>query len=369
MNNKKIAFVGNSALTMLNFRLGVMTELSKTYDVTMITPQDCDVAILASKGIHFIPIDVDAKGINPFKDLRLARTLNRIYRHEHFDFVFHYTIKPIIYGSFVAGRADIPFISIVTGLGYSFIRRNWLFHLSRLMHKWALKKAKSVWFLNQDDRRSFVRWNIVPEDRTHVIHGEGVNTSFFAPMPKKDKLFRFLYCGRMLLSKGVGLYVEVAKQLKKDYPSVEFQLLGPIDAPNPDAVTPREIEDWIQEGTVTYLGVTKDVRPYLQACSCLVLPSYYMEGVPRSLMEAASMARPIITTDSVGCKEVVQDGVNGFLCIKQNVDSLYQTMRKMLSLNANELKEMGANGRKLMLAKFDEQIIIQEYVQYLNRSI
>lgn len=369
MKTKKIALVGNSALTMLNFRLGVMTELSKTYDVTMITPKDCDTAILAKRGIHFIPIDVDCKGLNPFRDLNLVHVLNRIYRQEHFDFVFHYTIKPIIYGSFVAGRAGIPFISIVTGLGYSFIRRNWLFHLSRLMHKWALKKADSVWFLNQDDCDSFVNWHIVDRDHTHVIHGEGVNTDLFTAKPKMDNVFRFLFCGRMLRSKGVELYVEAARRLKHEYPEVEFQLLGPLDSPNPDAITPEEIETWIKEGYVSYLGVTKDVRPYLEKCSCMVLPSYYMEGVPRSLMEAASMERPIITTDSVGCKEVVEDGVNGFLCVKRNVESLYQAMHKMLSLSEEELKAMGSNGRKLMVAKFDEKIILQEYVQYLNRSI
>jgi len=164
----------------------------------------------------------------------------------------------------------------------------------------------------------------------------------------------------------VELYVKAAERLKHDYPSVRWLLLGPLDALNPDAIRPAEMEAWVRSGVVEYLGVTSDVRPYLERCSCMVLPSYYMEGVPRSLMEAAAMERTIIATDSVGCKDVVLDGINGLLCEKRSVDSLVAAMRKILDLPADKLHCMGKKGRELMLRKFDEKIIIAEYQKALN---
>ena len=363
----KIAFVGNSALTMMNFRLGVMKELSKQYEVVVLTPRDCELTPLKDTNIRFVPIDVDCKGQNPIRDIRLYKQLKTLYAKESFDFVFHYTIKPIIYGSMAASSLGIKHVDVITGLGYSFIKRNWLFYLSCELHKYALRNTNCVWFLNQDDCDSFVKWHLVAPAKTHVIHGEGVNTDFFQTKQEPDSTFFFLHCGRMLRSKGVELYVQAAEKLKNDYPNVKWQLLGPLDALNPDAIRPAEMEGWIRSGIVEYLGVTRDVRPYLERCSCMVLPSYYMEGVPRSLMEAASMERPLIATDSVGCKDVVLDGVNGFLCEKRSLDSLVETMRKVLEMPADKLHCMGKKGRELMLRKFDERIIFNEYVKVLNR--
>lgn len=365
----KIAFVGNSALTMMNFRLGVMKELSRQYEVVMITPQDCELTPLAGTSIRFVPIEVDCKGQNPVRDIRLLAQLKEIYTQEHFDFIFHYTIKPIIYGSIASSSLGIKHIDVITGLGYSFIKRNWLFYLSCWLHKHALRKTNAVWFLNQDDCDCFVKWNLVAQERTHVIHGEGVNTDFFLPTREPDDSFIFLHCGRMLRTKGVELYIRAAERLRKEYPKVRWQLLGPLDAQNPDAIHPAEMETWVRNGSVEYLGVTNDVRPYLERCSCVVLPSYYMEGVPRSLMEAASMERPLIATDSVGCKDVVLDGVNGLLCEKRSIEGLVNAMRKMLEMPAEKLRCMGKKGRELILRKFDEKIVIREYETALHRHL
>ncbi len=369
MRNQKIAFVGNSSLTMMNFRLGVMRELNKEYEVTMVTPQDSDVTPVLEAGIRYIPIQVDCKGLNPFKDLKLIRSLQVLFQKEQFDFVFLYTVKPILYGAIAASRNQIAHVAVVTGLGYSFIRRNWLFYVSCCLHRFALRHTNGVWFLNQDDCDAFVKWHLIPQKRTHVIHGEGVNTTYFQSQNPPDTTFKFLHCGRMLRSKGVELYVQAAALLKKEYPNVEWQLLGPLDTLSRDAITTKEMEEWVRSGIIEYLGVTKDVRPYLDKCSCVVLPSYYMEGVPRSLMEAASMERPIIATDSVGCKDVVLDGVNGFLCEKRSVESLQNAMRIVLNLDRERLTEMGHEGRKLMLRKFDEGIVLKEYVTTLQSAL
>ena len=364
---KKIAFVGNSALTMMNFRLGVMKELSEHYEVVMITPQDCELTLLEGTNIRFVPITLDCKGMNPVKEIQLYRQLKTIYNREKFDFIFHYTIKPVIYGSMAATASGIKFISVITGLGYTFIKRNWLFRLSCLLHKTALRHAEAVWFLNDDDHNVFVQLNLVQPSKAHVIPGEGVDTDFYCSHSPLPDDFTFLFCGRMLRYKGVELFVQAAKVLQKDFPSAHWQLLGPLDAHNPAGIKPNEMEKWVQEGIVEYLGVAKDVRPYLENCSCLVLPSYFREGVPRSLMEAAAMKRPVIATNSVGCKDVVIDKVNGLLCELKNIDDLIRTMRTMLKMPRTELEKMGEKGRELMLRKFDEKIIIAEYQKALNR--
>ena len=366
----KIAFVGNSALTMMNFRLGVMSALVKEgFDVIMISPQDCELTPLEGTGIRFIPIEVDCKGKNPLRDIRLIAQLKRIYQCEQIHFAFHYTIKPIIYGSMAASTLGIQHINVVTGLGYTFIRRNWLFHLSCMLHRIALKNARSVWFLNQEDSDCFVRWNLVKPDKIHIIHGEGVNTAYFHAARLPEGPFVFLHCGRMLRSKGVELFVQAAAALKKDYPEVRWQLLGPLDALNPDAITPAEMEQWVRSGSVEYLGVTKDVRPFLEQCTCVVLPSYYMEGVPRSLMEAASMERVLIATDSVGCREVVVDGENGLLCEKHSLESLTTAMRAVMAMPDEQRIRMGEKGRERMIHVFDEQLIITEYRNALTHYL
>ena len=366
-NIRKIAFVGNSALTMMNFRKGVMCTLAQAgFEVTMIAPHDCELTALEGTGIHFIPIEVDCKGTNPRNDWRLYRSLKTIYRREHFDFAFHFTIKPVIYGSMAAISCGIKHISVVTGLGYTFIKRNWLFRTSCLLHRLALRKAAAVWFLNQDDCDCFVSLGLVSPQKVHVIHGEGVDTVFFAtdqPLPDR---FTFIYIGRMLRYKGVELFVQAAQQLRKDFPDVRWQLLGALDNEDPDGIAASEIEQWVQNGWVEYLGVSKDVRANIEQSTCVVLPSYFREGVPRSLLEAAAMARPILTTDTVGCREVVQDGVNGLMCEKNSVNSLLQTMRKMIQMSDEQLTRMGKQGRELMQRKFDEKIIIEEYRKALN---
>jgi len=251
----KLAFTGNSAQTMLNFRAGVMSDFVRQgYEVTMITPRDCDISVCEKEGIRFIAIDIDCKGTNPVADLKLMEQLTNIYRKEQFDFVFHYTIKAIIYGSIAAKRCGLKQISVVTGLGYTFLRRNWLFLLSRAMHRFALRQACQVWFLNKDDRDDFVRHRIIPLQKTYLIHGEGVNTSCFEAAELPEGRFRFLYVGRMLYSKGVKLFVDAAAGLKKEYPEAEWALLGALDAQNPDAVSPETMERWVQHGVVKYLG-------------------------------------------------------------------------------------------------------------------
>lgn len=369
LKKQKIAFVGNSVLTMMIFRMGIIKALTKRYDITVIAPQDSDVEALQALSVRFIPVEIDCKGTNPWKDSRLYRALKAIYRRERFDFIFHFTIKPNIYGSQAAATLGIKHINVITGLGYTFIKRNWLFRLSCLLHRVAMRKAEEVWFLNEDDKNTFLHLHLVLPDKVHVIHGEGVDTSYYQSTRALPDSMVFLYIGRMLRYKGADLYAQAAEQLKAEYPSVRWQLLGAMDADNPDGITADEIENWVRKGCIEYCGVVKDVRSYIEQCTCVVLPSRFREGVPRSLMEAASMERPIITTDSVGCKEVVEDQVNGLLCEKQSLESLVAAMRTMIEKPKPQLEQMGQRGRERMCRLFDEQIILEEYNQALQRFL
>lgn len=361
MAKPKIAFVGNSSLTMHNFRINLLRDMVKQgYQVVVIAPKDSDTTAFKSQKIKFIPIEVDCKGMNPMRDIKLVFQLRKIYLHENFDFIFHYTIKPVIFGSFAAALANKKHITVITGLGYTFIKSGSINKLAVLLYTLSLKSPKEVWFLNNDDREMFVQKNIVKRDKTKVINGEGVNLKLFHPQAKNHQKFSFLFIGRVLWDKGIGEYVEAARILRKKYPEVEFQILGALGSANPAAISPDCMDGWEEEGIINYLGETSRVIPYISSASCIILPSY-REGISRVLLEAAAMEKPIITSNVTGCKDIVEHNRSGYLCEVRNVDSLVTYMDKMIQLSEDERKNMGIEGRRIVLEKFDEKIVIKEY--------
>jgi glycosyltransferase involved in cell wall biosynthesis len=364
---KKIAFVGNSLQTMCNFRMGVMTELVRVgYEVVIIAPKDCSVTMLRQAKIRLIPIEMDCKGMNPFRDICLAKELRRIYKKEQFDFIFHYTIKPIVCGSWAARRAKIPQISVITGLGYAFIRKGWINRIAKCLYCLSLRSANEVWFLNQEDKNLFLEQNLVSSFKTRLINGEGVDLSkYVATKALTTSPFIFLFIGRVLWDKGIGEFVDAAKVVKKQHPKVQFNILGQLGANNPACVSLEQMEQWEKSKIVKYLGETSNVLPYIEQASCIVLPSY-REGVSRVLMEAASMKRPIIATNVPGCREIVLDGKNGFLCDVRDTSSLIACMMHMLSLSEDVLTAYGEYGREHVVAQFYEKKTIDLYKNKLQ---
>lgn len=363
----KIAFVGNSLQTMCNFRMGVMSELVRDgYEVVIIAPKDGDITALKQAQIRLIPIEMDCKGMNPFVDIQLAKTLKKIYKKEQFHMVFHFTIKPVIYGSWAARRARIPQISVITGLGYTFIRKGWITRFAKCLYRYALRTANEVWFLNQEDKSLFVEQNLVSPFKARLIHGEGVDVrKYQSNSDLSASPYTFLFIGRVLWDKGVGEFVKAAQVIKKQHPKVQFHILGQLGANNPACVSIEQMEQWEQTRTVKYLGETSNVLPYIEKATCIVLPSY-REGVSRVLLEAASMERPIIATNVPGCREIVIDNYNGFLCEAQDTNSLIACMMHMLSLSPTELTSFGKNGRSHVLQQFDEQKTIALYKHKLQ---
>ena len=365
--NRKIIISSNTSWSIYNFRLNLIRALKdKGYKVVIVAPYDKYADILKQE-FEYFNIFINSKGTNPVEDLKTLWQYYRIYKKIKPQIIFHYTIKPNIYGTIAAKFVNIPSIAITTGLGYAFINENIVSKIVKMMYKFSLRYAYQVWFLNRDDENVFIENNIINKEKSFVLPGEGIDSQKFKPfkVERKDNIFRFLLIARMLWDKGIGEYVEAAKIVKQKYKNVEFLLLGPIGVDNPTAISKEQIQKWVNEGIVKYLGVTDDVRNEIAKADCIVLPSY-REGTSRVLLESAAMAKPIITTNVPGCKEVVDDGANGYLCKVKDAKDLADKMEKMINLSEKERIQMEKAGREKIIKEFDEKIIIEKYVEVIK---
>ena len=365
--NRKVVICLNTAWNLLNFRAGLIRALvAQGYEVVAVAPDDSYAPRLAELGCRFVALPMDNQGTHPLRDAVLLWRFVRLLRRERPAVYLGYTVKPNVYGSLAAHWLGIPVINNIAGLGAVFIRDGWLVRLVRWLYRMALGRSAKVFFQNDDDRQLFVQGGLVRPDVTDLLPGSGIDLARFAWAPvvvadATPRKFRFLLIARMLRDKGVGEYVAAASALHARFPLVEWCLLGFLDVQNPAAISRAEMETWVAQGAVRYLGVSDDVRAEIAAADCVVLPSY-REGTPRTLLEAAAMGRPIITTDAVGCREVVDDGRNGFLCQPRDAADLAAKMERMLSLPPHQRAEMGLRGRQKMEAEFDEHIVIQKYL-------
>jgi glycosyltransferase involved in cell wall biosynthesis len=358
---------GNTAWGMYNFRKGLMKALIESgYQVLVTAPNDNDYSRkIESLGCEFQNTNIDAKGTNPFIDLKLIREYYNIFKLHKPDFIFFFTIKPNIYGSFAAQLANIPHIAVATGLGHTFVKRNVLSLVAELLYKMALKKAIHVWFLNEDDLSLFLKKRLISGAQGRILKGEGIDLERFAPIKLPNET-SFLLVARLLWDKGVGEYVGAAHNLKKKYPQVRFKILGFLGINNPSAISKQQLKTWEQEGDIEYLGSADNVQPYIANSTCVVLPSYYREGLPISLLEAAAMARPIITTNNVGCRETVDHNLSGYLCEVKDQGDLTNAMEKIILMPQPERTRMGVEGRKKVETEFDEKLIINQYLHTLK---
>jgi len=278
-----------------------------------------------------------------------------------------YTIKPNIYGSMAAGILGIPVISNISGLGTVFLSNGFASKVARLLYKIALKIPKKVFYQNSYDRELFVSSGLVDMERTDLLPGSGIDTERFKPIDsvgeEKEDIVRFLFVARLLKDKGLLEYVDAARAFIK-YDNVECNIMGAFYPGNPTAISENEMQVWEDAGVVHYLGVSDDVPSVMRKHDCIVLPSY-REGLSRVLLEAASLEKPIITTDVPGCKEVVDDGINGYLCNVKSVSSLIDKMHKILFLSPTERDEMGKKGRVKVISEFDEKFVIEKYKKAL----
>lgn len=367
---KHLVFSGNTAWGMYNFRGKLMRHfVEKGFKVTVTAPYDSTFSPkLENLGCNFVDINIQAKGTNPFADFLLIVRYIRLFKRLKPDMSITYTIKPNIYASIAARFLHIPFLPVTTGMGYVFLHNNVVCKIAKRLYRFAFSNAEKVWFLNGDDMSIFREQKLIADDKIALLHGEGIDTQrlAFEKLPSQEHECVFILVGRILKDKGVVEYVEAARILKKKYTNAKFLLVGAIWKDNPAAISEMQLEEWRNEGAIDYLGTFEDIRIPLRKADCVVLPSY-REGIPFTLMEGASMGRPLIATDIPGCRDVVINEKTGFLCEVRSIDGLVNAMEKVIGMSPSQREDMGRNGRKYMEQEFAIEHIIRQYDKTVDK--
>lgn len=368
----KIAITANTSWYLFNFRKNtILSLISAGHEVFALAPSDAYSSKLEDLGCFFIDIPIDQGGTNPIRDLQTLRAFYLTYKNNSVDCVLNFTPKNNIYSTFAASVLGISAINNIAGLGVLFIKESWPSKIARLLYKLSQRRASKVFFQNEEDRGLFLKGGYADASITDRLPGSGVDLSRFTFSPScDDGVVRFLLIARMLYDKGIGHYVEAARELKAQYGrSVEFRLLGFLDVDNPSAVSKDEMQSWVDEGIIDYLGTSDKVEEEIAQVDCMVLPSYYREGVPKSLLESGAMGKPIVTTDNVGCRETVDNGINGYLCEPRSTSSLVYALDKIINMSHQDRLKMGRASRDKMAKEFDEQIVINKYLDAIEECL
>lgn len=367
---KKLMLVANAGFTVINFRKELIeTLVERGYEVVVACPKSCGIMALddvagaiQSLGARHIPLELSRRGLNPASELMLLYRLLKIIGREKPSHILNYTVKPVVYGSIAGWLCGVKKIcSTITGVGYIFtgntFKSKFIKTFVWLQYFFAFKCNKVIFFQNIDDLNLFASMRLLRGVNCKIVNGSGVNTKYFQADNKQvNPHTTFIMIARLLRDKGVGEYIEAARQIKSEYPDSTFYLMGALDD-NPESYAPSDLARWEQEKIITYIKPNKDVRPFLLAADVFVLPSY-REGTPRSILEAMCMGMPVITTDTAGCRETVEDGINGFLVPVRDSDSLIISMRRFIEC-PSLIESMGAKSLDLVKKKYDVAMVNQ----------
>ena len=366
---KKITLLYNTTVYVYKFRIKLIQKLQELgYEVIVVAPRDEYVKKLQELNIKHQHIDISQYGLNPFKELLTTYKIYKIFKKYNPEYSLHYTIKPNIFGGIAAYFTNIKVINNIAGAGKAFTNENSLFaKIISLLYKIGLSNSYYILFQNNDDMQLFLNRNIVSEKKSKRIPGSGVDLTKYNNGGNNSDGKYFLFVGRLLKEKGIENYLEAAKMTLKKFPDTIFKIVGEHED-RKEYISKDILNKYLENENIIYYGaVSPDKMPSILGESfCIVLPSYYREGVPRSLLEAAAMSKPIITTNNVGCREVVDENINGYKCEIQDSECLHQSMVKFLNLSDNEKYTMGQNGRKKMEKEFDEKIVIDQYISLIK---
>jgi glycosyltransferase involved in cell wall biosynthesis len=357
----RIAVMLNASWNIVNFRLGLLKALAQDgHHIIVVAPRD---AFSDRIPFEFHDLPMKADGMNPAHEMALLWRMIRLYKRIRPDVALHFTPKPNIYGSLAARWLGIPAISNVAGLGSMFNRSKPVRWFFKNLYSLALRKNPRVFFQNEEDLRFFLEQRLVKAQAAFRLPGSGVDLARFIPRPRAEERpeTRFLLVSRLLWEKGIGDYAEAARLVDSRGLTARFQLVGFLDARNPGAVPRADVEKWVSENVLEYLGPRDDVRDAIAQADCIVLPSFYREGVPRILLEACAMGKPIIAYDNVGSRDVVEHGRNGFLVASRDVGALAEAFMVFLAMGRGDREAMGRFGRGKVEREFDEALVIGEY--------
>lgn len=362
----RIAIVINASWNIYNFRMGLIrTFLEAGHEVYTIAPPDEYSDRLVKAGCIYIPVKLDNKGSHPVRDIAYTFSLYKIYKSIKPDAILHYTIKPNIYGTVAASLLGLKIINNVSGLGTVFLRDNFTSKFAHLLYRLTFVLPNKIFFQNPDDQQLFIKRKLVKASITDVLPGSGIDLHTFKPLDfRRNPTFTFLLIARLLFDKGIVEYIEAIRLLKEKGIESRFQLLGFKDT-SASGIPETMLATWIDSGLVEYMGTTDNVTHYINEADCVVLPSY-REGTPRTLLEAAALAKPLIASKVPGCTEVVKHGYNGFLCEVRNAADLAMQMERMLCQSNAALIKMGEASRLIVEQKFDENLVIDKYMKALG---
>ena len=358
---KKVVIIGNNSGGMYDFRHELIEALIRQgCSITIFTPFDTKVDELKNMGVRLVNTPLNRRGINPKEDFELICLYRKLLKKLQPDLVITYTIKPNIYGGYICRKLKIPYAANITGLGTTFQKDGLLKKIVVFLYKIALKKAKTVFFENEENRKIFINNGIVNEKNTCLLNGAGVNLERYTLMeyPSGNKT-NFLFIGRVMEEKGIDELFRAMKKLVAEGINCSLDVLGGYEEDYKDLIEKYETEGWLY-----YHGYQLDVRPFIAKAHCFVLPSWH-EGMANTNLECAASGRPIITSNIHGCLEAVEDGVSGYLCERKNSESLYQVMKKFTRLSCEERKAMGWAGRKRMEELFDRKKVVENTIKEL----
>lgn len=360
----------NTGWNLVNFRSGIIkAAVTRGWRVVAAVPSD-PVAkeTLTRMGCIVEPVLLDSVGLNPARDVRTLLQFRRLmaqYRPSHY---FSWTPKANVYGALAARATGVRVTLNVSGLGSVFITDTVLTRFVKLIYRFAFSSARMIFFQNATDQALFVAARLARPDQSALLPGSGIDLEHFVPslpVPAGDAV-TFLMIARLLRDKGVLEYVEAADRLRHQGLRARFQLLGGVGVANPTAIGREQLESWMRAGIVDYIGEVDDVRPFVDAADCVVLPSY-REGTARVLLEAGAMARPVVATDVPGCRDPVEDGVTGFLCAPRSASALASALARMAALSPDERHRMGLAGRAKIEREYDQRLVVDRYLAELDR--
>ncbi len=363
--SKRVLFLSNHFITLYSFRKELIQRLVEDgNEVYLSLPEDPDNKFFDDMGCKIVPTIIDRRGVNPIKDLKLISFYKKIIPEINPDIIFSYTIKPNIYGTIVTNRTKYRQVCNITGTGATFLKRSLVSIICTVLYKMSIKKCYKVLFQNTGDRDFFIYKHMIG-DNYEMIPGSGCNLEEykFMPMPENDTI-RFIFIGRVMKLKGIDEYLEAAKIVKEKYRNTEFFIAGW----NEEEEYKKIVEAYQEQGFVNYIGFRKDINDWIVKCNCTVLPSHGGEGIPNVLLESAATGRVCIGSKINGTKEVIDDGITGYLFNTGDDRDLAHKMETFIKLSAEKRAAMGKACREKVEREFDRQIVIKKYVDEVEKS-
>lgn len=360
---KKVLLIANEYTTIVNFRMELVSALiSEGHTVGVALPHHKRNEEIRALGSKIFDLDISRKGMNPVNEIKTINAIKRVLDQFRPDIAFTFTIKPNVYGGIACASRRIPYVSNITGLGTAIENGGLVQKITTTLYKIGLKHAQKVFFQNSDNRDYMVSNNVYkgPYD---MIPGSGVNLQRFSLLNySKDDVIRFSYIARVMKEKGIEQFFDAARYIRKKYPNTRFHISGMCEGDYKETL--KELQN---KGVVIYHGMVDDILQIYKMTHCTVLPTYYPEGMSNVLLESAACGIPIISTNRAGCREIIEDGINGFIVEQQNSNDLIEKIEKFLALSYDQKRKMGMAGRKKVEREFDRQFIVNKYLTELNQ--